>query len=153
MVHWNIVPTIFHNDQVSQGLCKIVGMTFQCIVVLQLRGDWPKHAWNQDLRVQLMQSIFKFDILITVKVNGVNPLVAEPNATPRFPTNISHHTLGHPDFLPPSRFVMAYLATKIFCRHFHYHPDMLPLKQARGWFAGEGRVSVIGDARRFQGYE
>ena len=27
------------------------------------------------------------------------------------------------------------------------------LKQARGEFAGEGRVSVIGDARRFQGYE
>ena len=27
------------------------------------------------------------------------------------------------------------------------------LKQARGWFAGEGRVSAIGDARRFQGYE
>ena len=27
------------------------------------------------------------------------------------------------------------------------------LKQARGSFAGEGRVSAIGDARRFQGYE
>ena len=29
----------------------------------------------------------------------------------------------------------------------------LILKQAREWFAGKGRVSVIGDARRFQGYE
>ena len=27
------------------------------------------------------------------------------------------------------------------------------LKQARGGLAGEGRVSAIGDARRFQGYE
>ena len=27
------------------------------------------------------------------------------------------------------------------------------LKQARGSFASEGRVSAIGDARRFQGYE
>ena len=27
------------------------------------------------------------------------------------------------------------------------------LKQGRGSFAGKGRVSAIGDARRFQGYE
>ena len=60
VVHWNTFLTIFHHDQVSQGFCKIVGMTFQCIVVLQLREDWPKHAWKQDLRVQHNQ----YDILI-----------------------------------------------------------------------------------------
>ena len=52
MLHWNIVQTIVNNDQVSQGLCKSVGWAFQCIVVLQSWGNWHKHAWNQDLRVQ-----------------------------------------------------------------------------------------------------
>ena len=52
MLHWYIVLTIFHNDQASPGLCKIVRMKFWCIVVLQSRGDWPKHARNQDLKVQ-----------------------------------------------------------------------------------------------------
>ena len=52
MVIWNIVLTIFHNDQISHVLWKIVGSTFQCIVVLQSRGDWPKNAWNKYLRVQ-----------------------------------------------------------------------------------------------------
>ena len=35
LVHVNIVQAIFHNEQEDQGLCKIVLMTFQCIVVLQ----------------------------------------------------------------------------------------------------------------------
>ena len=58
MVHWNIVPVIFHIDQLSRGLFKIVKRTFLFIVVLQLQGDWPhcQHAWNQDLRVQHMPS-------------------------------------------------------------------------------------------------
>ena len=41
MIHWKVVPTIFHNDHISQGLCKIVKTTVQCIVVLQLRGEGP----------------------------------------------------------------------------------------------------------------
>ena len=52
MVNSNIVLTIFHNDQVSQGLCKIIKITFQCILVLQLWGDWPKHVWKKELRMQ-----------------------------------------------------------------------------------------------------
>ena len=52
MIHWNIVLTFFHNDQIYQGLWKIVGTELQCIVVLQSRGHWLKNAWNQDLRVQ-----------------------------------------------------------------------------------------------------
>ena len=60
MVHWNIVMKIFHNDQISQGLWKIVGTTFQCIIVLQLRGNWPKNAYNQDLRVQLRHLYFHY---------------------------------------------------------------------------------------------
>ena len=32
-------------------------LTFQCIVFLKLRGDWPKHACNQDLTVQYNQSL------------------------------------------------------------------------------------------------
>ena len=55
MVDWNVVLTIFHNYHIFQGLWKIVWTTYQCIVVLQLWGDWPKNAWNQDLRVQHMR--------------------------------------------------------------------------------------------------
>ena len=45
MVHWNIVWTIFFKTKkYLRVYAKIVAMTFQCIIVLQLRGDWPKHA-------------------------------------------------------------------------------------------------------------
>ena len=42
MIHFNVVPTVFHIDHISQGVCKTVRTTFQCIVVLQLRGEGPE---------------------------------------------------------------------------------------------------------------
>ena len=45
MIHWNVVPTIFHNDHISQGLCKIFKIKFQCIVVLQSRGEGPENQY------------------------------------------------------------------------------------------------------------
>ena len=42
MIHWNVVPTVFHNDHISQGLCKIVQTTFQCIGVLQSQEEGPE---------------------------------------------------------------------------------------------------------------
>ena len=55
MIHWNMVLTILHDYQIYRGSWKIVLNAFQCIVVLQWRGDWLKKAWNHDLRVQHMQ--------------------------------------------------------------------------------------------------
>ena len=46
MIHWNVVPTIFHSDHISQGLWKIVRTTFQCSVVLQLQGEGPEKSEN-----------------------------------------------------------------------------------------------------------
>ena len=44
-----LVPTIFHNDHISQGLCKIVWTTFQCIVVLQSHGEGQKSQEKRDI--------------------------------------------------------------------------------------------------------
>ena len=38
-IHFNVVPTVFHIDHISQGVCKTIRTTFQCIVVLQLREE------------------------------------------------------------------------------------------------------------------
>ena len=43
MIHSNVVPTGYHIDHISQGVCKTVRTTFQCIVVLQLRGEGPEN--------------------------------------------------------------------------------------------------------------
>ena len=43
LIHFNVVPTVFHIDHISQGVCKTVRTTFQCIVVLQLRGEGPEN--------------------------------------------------------------------------------------------------------------
>ena len=37
LIHWNVFPTIFHNDHISQGLWKVVRTTFQCIDVSNRR--------------------------------------------------------------------------------------------------------------------
>ena len=43
---WYIIDLIiFHNNQISQGLWKIFGTTFECIVVLQSRGH---HSGERD---------------------------------------------------------------------------------------------------------
>ena len=64
MVHWNIVLTIFHNDQIYMGLWKIVGITLQCMVVLQSQGDWPKNAGKHDLWVQLIYFVFPLPLFV-----------------------------------------------------------------------------------------
>ena len=46
MIHFNVVLTVFHIDHISQGVCKTVGTTFQCIVVLKLEGEGPEKAHN-----------------------------------------------------------------------------------------------------------
>ena len=43
LIHFNVVLTVFHIDHISQGVCKTVRTTFQCIVVLQLRGEGPEN--------------------------------------------------------------------------------------------------------------
>ena len=32
LIHFNVVPTVFHIDHISQGVCKTVRTTFQCLV-------------------------------------------------------------------------------------------------------------------------
>ena len=34
LMHFNVVLTVFHIDHISQGVCKTVRTTFQCIIVL-----------------------------------------------------------------------------------------------------------------------
>ena len=42
----HVVLTVFHIDYISQGVRKTVRTTFQCIVVLQLRGEGPENiSW------------------------------------------------------------------------------------------------------------
>ena len=43
LIHFNVVPTVFHIDHISQCVCKTVRTTFQCIVVLQLWGEGPEN--------------------------------------------------------------------------------------------------------------
>ena len=43
MIHLNVFLAIFHIDHTSQGVCKTVRTTFQCIIVLQLRGEGPEN--------------------------------------------------------------------------------------------------------------
>ena len=43
LIHFNVVPTVFHIDHKSQGMCQTVRTTFQCIVVLQLRVEGPEN--------------------------------------------------------------------------------------------------------------
>ena len=42
MLHWNVVPKKFRYDHISQGVWEVVKTTYQCIVVLQLRGEGPE---------------------------------------------------------------------------------------------------------------
>ena len=44
MIHFNVVLKVFHIYYISQGVCKNVRTTFQCIVVLQLWGEGPEKA-------------------------------------------------------------------------------------------------------------
>ena len=49
MIHWYIVLTIFHKDQISKGLCKIVRSTFHCwYLILGLRS-WKVGNYGTDL--------------------------------------------------------------------------------------------------------
>ena len=52
MIHFNVVLTVFHIDHISQGVCKTVGTTFWCIIVLQSRGEGPEkeHNYGTDSR-------------------------------------------------------------------------------------------------------
>ena len=56
LIHFNVILRVFHIDHISQGVCKIVRTTFQCIVVLQSQGEGPEKAhnygtdWGQILR-------------------------------------------------------------------------------------------------------
>ena len=43
LIHFNVVSTISHIDHTSQGVCKNVRNTFQCVIVLQLRGEDPEN--------------------------------------------------------------------------------------------------------------
>ena len=51
MIHVNVVLTVFHIDDISQSVFKTVRTTFQCIIVLQSRGDGPEkaHSYGTDL--------------------------------------------------------------------------------------------------------
>ena len=42
-IHFNEVLTVFHIDHISQGVCKTVRTTFQCIVVIPLQGEGPEN--------------------------------------------------------------------------------------------------------------
>ena len=42
VTHW-LIPTVFHIDHISHFVCKTVRTTFQCIIVLQLRGEGPEN--------------------------------------------------------------------------------------------------------------
>ena len=46
LVHVNVVLTVFHIDNIYQGVCKTGRTIFQCIIVLQSRGEGPKKAHN-----------------------------------------------------------------------------------------------------------
>ena len=45
-IHWNVVPPIFQHDHICQGCWKNAGPTFQCMVVLQSRGQGPDSCWK-----------------------------------------------------------------------------------------------------------
>ena len=45
-VHWNIIPTLFRECWLMWYPWKIVRTTFQCIVVLQSRGQNPNSCYN-----------------------------------------------------------------------------------------------------------
>ena len=65
MIHRNVVPTIFHNDHISQGLCKIV-------VVLQLRGEGPESRKTMGQIPGLWDRTFWSDrLIIRVVSNGL----------------------------------------------------------------------------------
>ena len=42
IIHLNVFLTVFYTDHISQHLWKTVGTTFQCIIVLQSRGECPE---------------------------------------------------------------------------------------------------------------
>ena len=44
LIHFNVVLIVFHIDHISQGVCKTVRTTFQCIVVLQGLG-YTERPW------------------------------------------------------------------------------------------------------------
>ena len=64
LINFNIVPTIFHNDNIYQGLWKIIITTFQCIVDLQLLGEGPAKLDNYETDWSCTFSTF--EDLITV---------------------------------------------------------------------------------------
>ena len=43
LIHLDVVPKVFDMDHISQGVCKTIRTTFQCLVVLQLRGEGPEN--------------------------------------------------------------------------------------------------------------
>ena len=43
LIHFSIDPTVFNIDHISQGVCKTVRTTFQCLVVLQVREEAPEN--------------------------------------------------------------------------------------------------------------
>ena len=51
MIHFNVVLTVFHIDNISQGVCKTVRTSFQCIIILQSQGEGPEkeHNYGTDL--------------------------------------------------------------------------------------------------------
>ena len=52
-IHQHIVPSIFHFNHVCQVCWKNVGSTFQCVVVLQSRGQSPKKRENYGIYLSL----------------------------------------------------------------------------------------------------
>ena len=52
MIHLNVVLTVFHIDHIYQGVCKTVRTTFQCIIVLQLRGEGPENLSHSYVPLQ-----------------------------------------------------------------------------------------------------
>ena len=94
MIHWNVVPTIFHNDHISQGLCKIVNVLLSSNCgekVLKSIKIW----WTQDLRVQHMY--VTFSALSALKLYRVAPCSTLNMETP---LSRIHLFATHPSTLP-----------------------------------------------------
>ena len=74
MIHCNVVPTIFYNDHIFLGLCKIVRPTFQCIIVLQLHGEGPENLSKISLIFPLLFRSFslRFENNDTLKCSSDN---------------------------------------------------------------------------------
>ena len=63
---------------------EILQTKFLCIIVLQSRGDWPKNAWKQDLRLQnihinLKNQLLFFSFLQIIENLSIDQLCAVAN--------------------------------------------------------------------------